>query len=168
MEPWESFRTLVPSTFAILGTIGNEIWKTYYTKIPFMERNLFDCRDAFTAHTGATTEGFLICAPFSQVGLTAGPRSRPQRTKSWHGARRGYWRLCLLKRDGIRLWQFRLPESIVRNAEAYITILWYSNSTLPNTELIPTRSPFRISRYHHDQDLALGTCIVAVLAGRWC
>jgi hypothetical protein len=75
MEPWESFRTIVPSTFAILGTIGNTIWETHFTKKPSVERNLFDCRDAFAAHTGATTEGFLICAPFFQVGLTAGPRS---------------------------------------------------------------------------------------------
>lgn len=109
-----------------------------------MERNLFDCRDAFAARTRATTEGFLICAPFSQVGLTPGPRSRPQRTKFWHGARRGYSRICLLKRDEIRLWQFRVPESIGRNAEAYITMLQHSNSTPPNTELIPTRGLFRI------------------------
>jgi hypothetical protein len=47
MEPWESFRTLVPLIFAILGMIGNAIWETYFAKKPFMGRNLFHCRDAF-------------------------------------------------------------------------------------------------------------------------
>jgi hypothetical protein len=59
----------------------------------------------------------------------------------------------------IRLSQYGLPESIARNAEAYIAVLWHSNSTPPNTELI-------LNSYAYGIDGVFGLfCGIAGLTG---
>ncbi|KAH8691725.1 hypothetical protein GQ44DRAFT_780269 [Phaeosphaeriaceae sp. PMI808] len=141
MEPWESFRTLVLLIFAILGAIGNAIWETYFAKKPFMGRNLFHCRDTFAAHTRATTQGFLAQNFGTQAIAMPGDDAQ---AAAMYAFLRAFGMALGLCTSGsvfqnvmnIRVSQCGLPESIARNAEAYIAVLWHSHSTPPNTEPI--------------------------------
>jgi hypothetical protein len=95
MEPWGSFRTLVPLVMGLLGLIATGFWETYYAKEPFLGRRLFYCRDSFAAYTGALLQGFLVfelvlmrCAP--SLTLSAALRY-PLLRSSVHARYQGLW-----------------------------------------------------------------------------
>lgn len=65
MEPWGSWRTIVPLVLGLGGLVATVFWETYYAKEPFFGRKLFYCRDAFAAYVGALLQGFLVRSVFN-------------------------------------------------------------------------------------------------------